>query len=119
VIIVGRSDAQPGAAPLIPAFASAIIEGARSLSATAVRSFADLLLSLRADGFAILAGVDSAEVCTIEATARDEHHAPPETPCDSEKRDTRPGGCTLAAACSPRSCDHPIAHHGKETGELC
>jgi hypothetical protein len=27
-----------------------------------VRSFADLLQSLRADGFAILAGVDSAEV---------------------------------------------------------
>jgi hypothetical protein len=30
-----------------------------------VRSFADLLQSLRADGFATLAGVDSAEVCVF------------------------------------------------------
>jgi hypothetical protein len=30
-----------------------------------VRSFADIFQSLQANGFAILAGVDSAEVCTF------------------------------------------------------
>jgi hypothetical protein len=30
-----------------------------------VRSFADLLQTLRPDGFAILAGVDSAEICAF------------------------------------------------------
>jgi hypothetical protein len=64
-IAVGRRGAQPGAAPPIPAFVSAIIEEGRSPSPTAVRSFADLLQSLRADGFAALAGVDSAEVCAF------------------------------------------------------
>jgi hypothetical protein len=61
-IAVGRPGAQPGAAPPVPAFVSAIIEEGRSSSPTPKRSFADILQSLRADGFAILAGVDSAEV---------------------------------------------------------
>jgi hypothetical protein len=30
-----------------------------------VRSFADILQSLQADGFVVLAGVDSAEVCAF------------------------------------------------------
>jgi serine/threonine protein kinase len=64
-IAVGRSGAQPGTAPPIPAFVSARIEGGRARSPTAVRSFADILQSLQADGFAILAGVDSAEVCAF------------------------------------------------------
>jgi serine/threonine protein kinase len=64
-IAVGRPGAQPGAAPPIPAFVSAIIEGGRSPSLTTKRSFADILQSLRANGFAILAGVDSAEVCAF------------------------------------------------------
>jgi serine/threonine protein kinase len=58
----GNVWAQPGAAPPIPAFVSAIIEEGQSPSPTATRSFADLLQSLRANSFAILAGVDSAEV---------------------------------------------------------
>jgi serine/threonine protein kinase len=64
-IAVGRPGAQPGAAPPIPAFVSARIEEVRSPSRTAVRSFADMLESLQANGFAILAGVDSAEVCAF------------------------------------------------------
>jgi serine/threonine protein kinase len=64
-IAVGLPDAQPGAAPTIPAFVSAIIDEGRSPSPTAKRSFADLLQSLQANGFAILAGVDSAEVCAF------------------------------------------------------
>jgi hypothetical protein len=64
-IVVGRPDAQPGAAPPIPAFVSAIIEEGRSLSPNAERSFADILQSLQPNGFAILAGVDSAEVCAF------------------------------------------------------
>jgi serine/threonine protein kinase len=64
-IAVVRHDAQPGAAPLIPAFVSAIIEEGRSPSPTAVLSFADILQSLQANNFAILAGVDSAEVCAF------------------------------------------------------
>jgi hypothetical protein len=64
-IAVARPGAQPGAAPPIPAFVSARIEEGRSPSPTAVRSFADLLQSLRANGFAILAGFDSAEVCAF------------------------------------------------------
>jgi serine/threonine protein kinase len=62
-IAVGRLGAQPGAVPPIPDFVSAIIEERRSPSTTAVRSFADLLQSLRAIDFANLAGLDSAEVC--------------------------------------------------------
>jgi hypothetical protein len=62
-IAVGRSDAQAGAAPPIPAFVSARIEGRRSASLTARQLFADTLQSMQANGFAILAGVDSAEVC--------------------------------------------------------
>jgi serine/threonine protein kinase len=61
-IAVSRPDAQPGAASPIPAFASARIEEGRSPSLTAKRSFADILQSLQANGFAILAGVDSAKV---------------------------------------------------------
>jgi serine/threonine protein kinase len=64
-ITVGRPDTQPGAAPPIPAFVSAIIQGGRSPSPTAKRSFTDILRSLQANGFAILAGVDSAEVCAF------------------------------------------------------
>jgi serine/threonine protein kinase len=64
-IAVGRPDAQPGAAPPIPAFVSVIIEEGRSPSPTAKRSFADILQSLQANGFAVLAGVDSAEVCAF------------------------------------------------------
>jgi serine/threonine protein kinase len=64
-IAVGCPGAQPGPAPPIPAFVSAIIEGAQSPSPTARRSFATILQSLRANGFAILAGVDSAEVCAF------------------------------------------------------
>jgi hypothetical protein len=40
-----------------------------------VRSFADILQSLQADGFAILVGVDSAEVCafvdSVESSERE------------------------------------------------
>jgi hypothetical protein len=64
-IAIGRSDAQPGAAPPIPVFISVIIEEGRPSSPTAVRSFSDLLQSLQANGVAILAGVDSAEVCAF------------------------------------------------------
>jgi hypothetical protein len=64
-IVVGRPGAQPGAVPPIPACVSAIIEDGRSPSPTTMRSFADILQSLQVDGFAILAGVDSAEVCAF------------------------------------------------------
>jgi serine/threonine protein kinase len=64
-IAVGRPEVQPGAAPRIPGFVSVIIEGGRLPSRTAVRSFADLLHSLRGNGFAILTGVDSTEVCAF------------------------------------------------------
>jgi hypothetical protein len=64
-IAVGRRYAQPGAAPHISAFVSARIEEERSPAPTAVRSFADILQSLRENRFAILAGVDSAEVCAF------------------------------------------------------
>jgi serine/threonine protein kinase len=64
-IAVGRPDAPLRAAPPVPAFVSVIIEKGRSPSPTTKRSFADILQSLRADGFAILAGVDSAEVCSF------------------------------------------------------
>jgi hypothetical protein len=42
-----------------------LIEEVRSPSPTAVPSFADILQCLQANGFAILAGVDSAEVCVF------------------------------------------------------
>jgi hypothetical protein len=64
-IAVGRPDAQPGAAPPISEFVSVIIKGGWSPSPTAKRSFADILQSLLANGFAILAGVDSVEVCAF------------------------------------------------------
>jgi hypothetical protein len=62
-IAVGHPDAQPGDAPPSPAFVSEIIEEWQSPSPTVVRVFADILQSLQANGFAILAGVDSAKVC--------------------------------------------------------
>jgi serine/threonine protein kinase len=64
-IAVGRPGAQPGAAAPVSAFVSAIIEGGQSPSPTAKRSFADLLQNMRANGFAILGGVDAAEVCVF------------------------------------------------------
>jgi hypothetical protein len=64
-IAVGRPGAQPGAAPPIPAFVSAAIAEGGSPSPTTVGSLADLLQSLWTNGFAILAGVDSAEVCAF------------------------------------------------------
>jgi hypothetical protein len=68
-IPVVRPDTQPGAAPRIPAFVSAIIEKGRSPSLTAVRSFADILQSLQANCFAVLAGIDSAEFCAFVNSA--------------------------------------------------
>jgi hypothetical protein len=44
---------------------SAIIEEGQSASPTAVRSIADILQSLQANGSAIPAGVDSTEVCAF------------------------------------------------------
>jgi hypothetical protein len=64
-IAVGRPGAQPRAAPPIPAFVSAIIEGGQPPSPTAVRSFAHLLQGLQVNGFAVLADADSAEVCAF------------------------------------------------------
>jgi hypothetical protein len=61
-IAVGRCNAEPGAAPILPAFISAIIEEEPSPSRTAKRSFADSLQSLQANDFAILVGVDCPEV---------------------------------------------------------
>jgi serine/threonine protein kinase len=61
-IAIDCPDAQSGAATPIPAFVCAIIEEGQSPSPTARRSFADILQSLRANSFAILAGVDFAEV---------------------------------------------------------
>jgi serine/threonine protein kinase len=75
-IAVGRPDAQPGDPPPIPAFVSAIIEEGRSHSPTTKQSFADILQSLRANGFAILAGVDPAEVCAfVDSVESSEHGA--------------------------------------------
>jgi hypothetical protein len=73
-IVVGRPGAQPGAAPPIPAFVSAIIEEGQSPSPTAKRSFADILLSLQASGFVILAGVNSAEVCVFVDSVESAEH---------------------------------------------
>jgi hypothetical protein len=64
-IAVGHPDAQSGAVPSIPAFVSAIIEDGQSYSPTTKRckiSFADILQSVPANGFAILAGVGSVAV---------------------------------------------------------
>jgi hypothetical protein len=54
-----------GAAPPIPAFVSAIIDGGRLPTPTTKRSFTDILSNVQGNGSAILAGVDSAEVCAF------------------------------------------------------
>jgi uncharacterized protein (DUF362 family) len=65
LIAICRPTTHPGVTPPIPGFVSAIIEEGQSPLSAAKPSFADISQSLQANGFAILAGIDSAEVCAF------------------------------------------------------